>query len=101
MNLFDNIINQSKANFLGTQSTPTVPSFMQPQAPRTTNYVAPEPVKQPVLFANEKITYNKMLSDGLSEQEAQNLVKQHRDSLYPIKDFTPNETATLRKMASD
>lgn len=76
---------------------------MQPQAPRTTNYVAPAIVqtKQPVLFANEKVTYQKMLSDGLSEQEAQNLVKQHRDSLYPIKDFTPNETATLRKMASD
>lgn len=103
MNLFDNIINQSKANFLGTQSTQTVPSFMQPQAPRTTNYIAPAPVqtKQPVLFANEKVTYQKMLSDGLSEQEAQNLVKQHRDSLYPIKDFTPQESATLRKMASD
>lgn len=41
MNLFDNIIKQSTNNFLGTQTTPTVPSFMQPQAPRTTNYVAP------------------------------------------------------------
>ncbi len=44
MNLFDNIIKQSTSNFLGTQTTPTVPSFMTqqaPQAPRTTNYVAP------------------------------------------------------------
>ena len=44
MNLFDNIIKQSTSNFIGTQTTPTVPSFMTqqaPQAPRTTNYVAP------------------------------------------------------------
>lgn len=44
MNLFDNILNQSKSSFLGTQPTPTVPSFMTqqaPQAPRTSSYVAP------------------------------------------------------------
>ena len=50
-NLFDNIIQSSTNKFLGTQSTPTVPSFMQPQAPRTSSYVAPNvpytPLEQP------------------------------------------------------
>lgn len=106
MNLFDNIIQSQFNNFTGKQVQPQ-PSFATPQAPRTSSYVAPNvpytPVqtKHPVLFANEKTTYQKMLSDGVSEQEAQKLVKQHRDSLYPIKDLTPNEVTTLRKMASD
>lgn len=47
MNLFDNIIKQSTSNFLGTQSTPTVPSFMQPQAPRTSTYTKPVVTKKP------------------------------------------------------
>ncbi len=106
MNIFDNLIQSSTNQFLGNKVQPQ-PSFATPQAPRTSSYVAPNvpytPVqtKQPVLFANEKTTYQKMLSDGVSEQEAQKLVKQHRDSLYQTKDLTPNEMTTLRKMASD
>ena len=41
MNLFDNIIQSQFNNFTGKQAQSQVPSFATPQAPRTTNYVAP------------------------------------------------------------
>lgn len=112
MNLFSNIFDQ-----LTKQAQPQVPSFATPQAPRTMNYTAPTvPTKKPVqatpvdpvqpkkamtLFANEKSTMDKMISDGLSEDEAQNLVKEHRKKLYPNIDLNPIEVAALRQMAND
>lgn len=58
--------------------------------------------KKPLtLFSNEKKTYDKMLADGLSEDEAQNLVKEHRKKLYPNIDLNPVEVAALRQMAND
>lgn len=60
MNLFDNIIQSSVGNFLGTKPTvPSTLSFATPQAPRTINYTAPQ-VTQPqvrqsmTLFSDEK-----------------------------------------------
>jgi hypothetical protein len=112
MNLFWNILDQ----FTG-QAQPQVPSFSTPQAPRTMNYTAPTlPNQKPIqtdptaptqtkksmtLFANEKSTMNQMISDGLSEDEAQNLVKEHRKKLYPNIDLNPVEVAALRQMAND
>lgn len=113
MNLFDNIFNQ----FTGKQTQSQVPSFATPQAPRTVNYTTPTiPTQQPIqatptapiqpkkamtLFANEKTTMDQMLADGLSEDEAQNLVKEHRKKLYPNIDLNPVEVAALRQMAND
>lgn len=52
MNLFDNILNQSKNKFLGTQqSVPSTPSFATPQAPRTSSYIEPNipySISQPI-----------------------------------------------------
>lgn len=112
MNLFDNIFNQ----FTWKQAQPQVPSFATPQAPRTVNYTAPtmatqqpqeapidpiQPKKTMTLFANEKKTMDQMLADGLSEDEATALVKEHRKKLYPNLDLTPVEVAALRQMAND
>lgn len=108
MNLFDNIIKSQFDQFTKQGQPQTVPTFATPQAPRTMNYTAPvvqkpqEPVKKPMtLFANEKNTYNQMLADGLKEEEAQNLVKEHRKKLYPNIDLNPVEVAALRQMAND
>jgi len=88
-----------------------VPSFVTPQAPRTMSYtepkvtptpVAPVTAKKPLtLFSNEKKTYDQMISDGLSEDEATKLVKEHRTKLYPNIDLNPVEVAALRQMAND
>ena len=83
MNLFDNIIKQSTSNFLGTQPIPTVPSFMQPQAPRTTNYVAPniaQPVQKPsmTLFSDEQQMFQRMKADNLDDNTAYSMLKKRR-----------------------
>ena len=112
MYLFSNIFDQ-----LTKQGQPQVPSFATSQAPRTMNYTSPTiPTQQPIqatptapiqqkksmtLFANEKSTMNQMISDGLSEDEAQNIVKEHRKKLYPNIDLNPVEVAALRQMAND
>lgn len=107
MNLFENIFER---NFT-KQAQPQVPSFAIPQAPRTINYTEPKvtptpvaavPAKKPLtLFSNEKKTYDQMIADGLSEDEATKLVKEHRKKLYPNIDLNPVEVAALRQMAND
>lgn len=117
MNIFDNLIQSSTNQFLGNKAQPQVPSFATPQAPRTMSYTTPTvPTQQPVqetltpiqqpkktmtLFSNEKKTMDQMLADGLSEDEATALVKEHRKKLYPNLDLTPVEVAALRQMAND
>ena len=111
MNLFTNILDQ-----LTKQAQPQMPSFATPVAPRTINYTEPtvitkqpqtaptvpvQPKKAMTLFANEKTTMDQMISDGLSEDEAQNIVKEHRKKLYPNIDLDPVEVAALRQMAND
>ena len=84
MNLFDNIIKQSASNFLGIQPTPTVPSFMQPQAPRTKNYVAPNVAQQVqskpsmTLFSDEQQMFQKMKADNLDDNTEYSMLKKRR-----------------------
>ncbi len=88
MNLFDNIIKQSASNFLGIQPTPTVPSFMQPQAPRTTNYTQPVQPTAPVvqkpsmtLFSDEQKMFQRMKADNLSDDQSYGMLKKRRTDL--------------------
>lgn len=82
MNLFDNIFNQSKANFLGTQSVPSTPSFATPQAPRTSSYVAPNTPYTPTptmsLFSDEQQMFQKMKADNLDDNTAYSMLKKRR-----------------------
>lgn len=88
MNLFDNIFNQSKVNFLGTQSVPSTPSFATPQAPRTTNYTQPVQPTAPVvqkpsmtLFSDEQKMFQKMKADNLSDDQSYGMLKKRRTDL--------------------
>ena len=110
MNLFENILKAPK--WLNP-----VQDFMswfqqQPQAPRTSSYVATtQPVSQPVvqtaskpamtLFVDEKNAYDAMKSDGLGDEEALWLVKKRREQLASWLKLTPVEQTALKQMASD
>jgi len=81
MNLFDNIIKSSVNKFLGT-TTPSVPSFTTPQAPRTMNYTQPTaPVAQKpnmTLFSDEQKMFQKMKADNLPDETAFSMLKKRR-----------------------
>lgn len=84
MNLFDNIIQTSKNNFLGTKPiVPSTPSFTTPQAPRTSSYIAPNTPYSPSkpsmsLFSDEKQMFQKMKADNLSDDTAYSMLKKRR-----------------------
>ena len=83
MNLFDNIIQSSVGNFLGTKPTvPSTPSFQAPQAPRTVNYTAPQmQKKKPTFFSDEQEAYDKMMADSVPESDAIEAIKSRRIDL--------------------
>lgn len=87
-NLFDNILNQGKSNFLGTQPTPTVPSFMTaPQAPRTSSYVAPTQKPSMTLFSDEQEMFQKMKADNLDDNTAFSMLKKRRADILGGNDL--------------
>jgi hypothetical protein len=106
-NLFDAISKSPVDQFLAKpqDSTPSYlkPAGSYPVAPRTESYVQPTPKPVQVapqapidttpqvapkapsmtLFSNERKVFDAMLNDGISEDKAYGLVKQHRASLLP------------------
>lgn len=104
MNLFDNILNQSKNKFLGTQpSVPSTPSFTTPQAPRTLNYTDPKiQKKKPTFFSDEQTAYDKMMADNVPEADAIEAIKSRRiDLLGGNNDITAVEQQALKSMQAD
>lgn len=104
MNLFDNILNQSKNKFLGTQpSVPSTPSFMTPQAPRTVNYTAPQVQQKPsmTLFSDEQKMFQKMKADNLDDNTAYSMLKKRRMDILGGNDITQEETDILKRMQAD
>ena len=82
MNLFDNIIQTSKNNFLGTKPiVPSTPIFTTPQAPRTSSYVAPTQKPTMSLFSDEQQMFQKMKADNLSDEQASAMLKKRRTDL--------------------
>lgn len=84
MNLFDNIIQSSKNNFLGTKPiVPSTPSFTTPQAPRTSSYIVPNtqftpPKPTMTLFSDEQKMFQNMKADNLSDDTAYSMLKKRR-----------------------
>lgn len=104
MNLFDNILNQSKNKFLGTQpSVPSVPSFATPQAPRTVNYTAPQVQQKPsmTLFSDEQKMFQKMKADNLDDNTAYSMLKKRRMDILGGNDLGNDEKEMLLKMQAD
>lgn len=104
MNLFDNIIQSSVGNFLGTKPTvPSTPSFQAPQAPRTVNYTAPQmQKKKPTFFSDEQEAYDKMMADSIPESDAIEAIKSRRiDLLWGNNDITAVEQQALKSMQAD
>lgn len=104
MNLFDNIIQSSVWNFLGTKPTvPSTPSFETPQAPRTVNYTAPQiQKKKPTFFSDEQEAYDKMMADSVPESDAIEAIKSRRiDLLWGNNDITAVEQQALKSMQAD
>ena len=104
MNLFDNIIQSSVGNFLGTKPTvPSTPSFETPQAPRTVNYTAPQmQKKKPTFFSDEQEAYDKMMADSVPESDAIEAIKSRRiDLLWGNNDITAVEQQALKSMQAD
>jgi len=104
MNLFDNIIQSSVGNFLGTKPTvPSTPSFQAPQAPRTVNYTAPQiQKKKPTFFSDEQEAYDKMMADSVPESDAIEAIKSRRiDLLWGNNDITAVEQQALKSMQAD
>lgn len=87
MNLFDNIIQSSVGNFLGTKPTvPSTPSFETPQVPRTVNYTAPQVQKvqakpNMTLFSDEQQMFQRMKADNLSDDQSYGMLKKRRTDL--------------------
>lgn len=104
MNLFDNIIQSSVGNFLGTKPTvPSTPSFQAPQAPRTVNYTAPQmQKKKPTFFSDEQEAYDKMMADNVPESDAIDAIKSRRlDLLGGNNDISVVEQQALKSMQAD
>lgn len=104
MNLFDNIIQSSVGNFLGTKPTvPSTPIFQSPQAPRTVNYTAPQmQKKKPTFFSDEQEAYDKMMADSVPELDAIEAIKSRRiDLLWGNNDITAVEQQALKSMQAD
>ena len=104
MNLFDNILNQSKNKFLGTQpSVPSTPSFATPQAPRTVNYTAPQVQQKPsmTLFSDEQQMFQKMKADNLDDNTAYSMLKKRRMDILGWNDLGNDEKEMLLKMQAD
>jgi len=107
MNLFDNIIQSSVGNFLGTKPTvPSTPSFTTPQAPRTVNYTAPQvPQVQAkpsmTLFSDEQQMFQKMKADNLPDDTAYSMLKKRRMDILGGNDLGNDEKEMLLKMQAD
>lgn len=104
MNLFDNILNQSKNKFLGTQpSVPSIPSFSTPKAPKTVNYTDPQVQQKPTmtLFSDEQKMFQKMKADNLDDNTAYSMLKKRRMDILGGNDITQEETDILKRMQAD
>lgn len=106
MNLFDNIIQSSVGNFLGTKPTVPTPSFETPQAPRTVNYTAPQvPQVQAkpnmTLFSDEQQMFQKMKADNLPDDTAYSMLKKRRMDILGGNDLGNDEKEMLLKMQAD
>ena len=107
MNLFDNIIQTSKNNFLGTKPiVPSTPIFTTPQAPRTSSYIAPNTPYTPSkpsmsLFSDEKQMFQKMKADNLSDDTAYSMLKKRRMDILGWNDLANDEKSMLLKMQAD
>ena len=103
MDLFANILKNSAPKWLNPvqdfmswfQPQPT-----QPQAPRTSSYIAPQ-APAPTLFWDEKTAYEKMMQDWIPEQEAISVIKERRDMLWGGIKLNDIEARALKQMASE